>query len=49
MFIDSHGNESVGREKMSAAGKAGVCDNKIEVWQVYCDAKILFDTIDKNK
>lgn len=100
-FIDSHGNETIGKEKMRAAwigyfqlfpdykievtdifsngdtlaafGYAGgtfkgkktdtnenswrlpaswraiVSDNKMKVWQVYCDAKIPFDIITKNK
>lgn len=100
-FIDSHGNESVGKETMRAAwigyfqlfpdynievtdifsngdtlaafGYAGgtfkgkktdtnenswrlpaswraiVSNNKMKMWQVYCDAKIPFDIITKNK
>jgi len=100
-FIDSHGNETVGIEKMKAAWigyfqlfpdytievtdifsngdtlaafgyaggtfkgkktetnenywrlpaswKAVVSSNKIRLWEVYCDAKIPFDIITKNR
>ncbi len=34
--------------KLPAAWKAEVEDNKIKIWQVYCDTKIPFDIMEKN-
>ena len=35
--------------RLPASWKAVVRDDKIQLWQVYCDAKIPFDIINKNK
>jgi len=35
--------------KLPAAWKAEIKDDKIKLWQVYCDTKIPFDIIEKNK
>ncbi len=35
--------------RLPAAWKAIVCDREIKLWQVYCDSKIPFEIIEKNK
>src|SRR5437016_2420545 len=35
--------------KLPAAWKAEILDNKVKLWQVYCDTKIPFDIIERNK